>query len=209
MTTRPRLVVASNNAGKIAEFRNLLGDHADVLSMIDLGIESPEETGSTFEENAELKARFIHDMSGSVTIADDSGLEVDALNGQPGVRSARYAGEQHNDADNRAFLLANMLDIPAGERTCRFVAALSLIDGEGNLRTVRGICEGTIGFEERGDHGFGYDSLFVTADGRTMAELTPDEKGAISHRGQAVRAIADAVRAALAATVPSARGNLP
>lgn len=186
-TGRPTLAIASNNPGKLAEFQSLLGDQVEIVSLIDLGLESPEETGETFDANAELKARFVFEQTGLVTIADDSGLIVDALDGMPGVRSARYAGEQHNDADNRKLLLETLGSTPLEQRTARFVASIAIVDRMGALTIVQGRCEGHIGFEERGSGGFGYDSLFEFPDGRTMAELTSSEKNAISHRGAAVR----------------------
>ena len=129
----------------------------------------------------------MHHHSGHVTLADDSGLEVDALGGAPGVRSARYAGEHHDDADNRALLTRNLAALAAGERAARFVAAIAIIDAAGSLCVTRGTCEGSIAIEERGAGGFGYDSLFELPDGRTMAELTAVEKNTISHRADALR----------------------
>lgn len=170
------------------------------MSIIDLGLSSPEETGMTFEENAVLKARYVYRHCGMVTLADDSGLEVDALDGSPGVRSARYAGEHHNDADNRALLLRNLDAFPDAVRTARFVAAIAIIDVEGNETVFRGTCEGTIAQEERGSGGFGYDSLFQLADGRTMAELPTEEKNRVSHRAEALRLAVPALRDALART---------
>lgn len=184
---RPTLALASINPGKIAEFQSLLGDRVTVASLIDLGLESPPETGATFEDNAALKAQVVFEQTGFVTLADDSGLEVDALDGLPGVRSARYAGDHHDDADNRALLLRNLSDVPDGSRTARFVAILAIIDASGSLSLTRGTCEGHIARSERGCNGFGYDPIFAFADGRTMAELDATAKNDVSHRGQAVR----------------------
>ncbi|HYJ11975.1 MAG TPA: RdgB/HAM1 family non-canonical purine NTP pyrophosphatase [Thermomicrobiales bacterium] len=197
MSLEPRLVLASNNPGKIREFRDLLKGQVEIVSLMDLGIESPQETEPTFLGNAAIKARSLHDLSGEVTLADDSGLIVDALDGRPGVLSARYAGDHGDDAANRAMLLEQMNTIPPVERTARFVAAIVVIDRTGGMSSVEGICEGSIGFEERGSNGFGYDSLFVLPTGRTMAELTSAEKSLVSHRGEATRRILPYVQAAL------------
>jgi XTP/dITP diphosphohydrolase len=197
MANRPRLVLASNNPGKIREFRDLLGNQVNIVSLADLGLESPEETGATFEENATIKAKFLHGHTGEVTLADDSGLEVAGLNGAPGVRSARYAGDQHSDSDNRALLLRTLAADPSLDRTARFVAAIVLIDRDGQSTVVQGTCEGSITMEERGTNGFGYDPIFELPTGQTMAELTSDQKGAVSHRGQAVRDILPALLSAL------------
>jgi XTP/dITP diphosphohydrolase len=193
----PKLAVGSNNPGKLAELRTLLGDEAEIISIADLDLESPEETGSTFEENAQLKARFIFEQTGLPSLADDSGLEVDSLHGLPGVRSARFAGDQHNDADNRALLLEKLANVPAERRTARFVAVIAVVDCDGSMSSSRGTCEGHIALAERGTGGFGYDSLFEVADGRTMAEVDPKEKNDLSHRGQAVRMAMPGIRAAL------------
>jgi len=185
--SRPTLALASNNWGKIAEFRALLADRVDIASLVDLGLESPGEIGATFEDNAVLKAKLVFQQTGFVTLADDSGLEVDALGGLPGVRSARYAGDHHHDRDNRDLLLRNLADVPDGSRTARFVAVLAVIDESGGLSLSRGVCEGAVARSERGTNGFGYDPIFELPDGRTMAELDASEKHIVSHRGQAVR----------------------
>lgn len=197
MNDKPRLVLASNNPGKIREFRDLLEGRADIVSMMDLRLESPAETASTFVGNAAIKARFLHEHTGDVTLADDSGLVVDALDGRPGVFSARYAGEHGDEAANRALVLDQLAGISPEGRTAHFVAAIVMIDRGGNAIHVEGTCFGTIGFEERGNNGFGYDSLFVLPSGRTMAELTSAEKSTISHRGQAVRRVLPALETAL------------
>lgn len=209
MTNRPRLVLASNNPGKIREFRDLLQNQVDIVSLADLGLESPEETGTTFEENATIKARYLHECSGEVTLADDSGLEVAGLECAPGVRSARYAGEQHSDGDNRALLLSTLSANPSLDRAARFVAAIVLIDRAGDSHVVRGVCGGRITMSERGTNGFGYDPIFELPDGRTMAELTPNEKGSISHRGRAVREILPVLRASLGLPVISESVGAP
>ncbi len=144
-----------------------------------------------FLGNARIKARAAHEASGGkAVLADDSGLEVDALDGAPGVYSARYAGEDATDADNNAKLLSALADVPDHDRTARFVCTLVLIDEDGSETVARGTVEGRIGHEERGSNGFGYDPLFlpdVFADGRTLAEALPEEKNAVSHRGNALR----------------------
>jgi XTP/dITP diphosphohydrolase len=197
VTRRPKLAIASNNRGKIAEFQSLLGDEANIVSLDDLELDSPEETGTTFEENALLKAQFVFEQTGLPTLADDSGLEVDFLGGLPGVRSGRYAGEQHDDADNRALLLETLKGVPVEQRSARFVAVIAVIDHQGIASFTRGTCEGRIALKERGSGGFGYDSLFEFPDGRTMAELSSEEKNAISHRGNAIRLALPEIRAAL------------
>lgn len=194
---RTALALASRNLGKIAEFQVILGNAVDIMSLTHLGLTSPEETGSTFEANAVLKAQYVFEQTGMVTLADDSGLEVDALGGAPGVVSARYAGEQHDDADNRALLLRNLGSMRGQPRTARFVAVIAIIDGQGHVSLSRGTCEGSIAFDERGTGGFGYDSLFELPDGRTMAELTAQAKNQVSHRADAVRQAMPALRAAL------------
>lgn len=193
----PTLAVASGNAGKIAEFHTLLGEGVEIMSLRDLGLLSPEETGTTFEENALLKARYVFDQVGMVTLADDSGLEVDALDGAPGVLSARYAGDQHDDAANRVRLLDALDNVADESRTARFVAVIAIIDLEGEVTLARGTCEGLITRQERGLGGFGYDSLFELPDGRTMAELSAATKNTVSHRAQAMRIAMPVLRAAL------------
>lgn len=194
---RPELVIASSNSGKLAEFQALLGDQVVIRALTDLGIPSPAETGASFEENAELKARYLVERTGMVTLADDSGLEVDALNGLPGVRSARYAGEHQDDAENRALLVRNLADYPGRSRAARFVAVIAVVDAVGNLTLARGVCEGSIAYSERGSGGFGYDPIFELPDGRTLAELDDREKNAVSHRGQAIRHVLPHLREVL------------
>lgn len=197
MSGLPRLVLASNNPGKAREFRDLLGGRVEIVSMFDLGLESPPETESTFLGNATIKALYLHERTGEVTIADDSGLVIDALGGRPGVYSARYAGDHGDDAANRALVLEQLGSTPDSERTARFVADIVVVDRAGTVSSVEGVCEGSIGREERGTNGFGYDSLFVLPSGQTMAELAPLEKSLISHRGDAVRQILPELEAAL------------
>ena len=196
-----RLVAATANAKKLAEIQAML-DHLDVevVPMTDLGVVSPVEDGDTFEANALIKARACHAATGLPSIADDSGLEVDVLEGGPGVYSARYAGEDADDAANNAKLIAALAGVPDEQRSARFVAAVAFVAAAGDEHVVRGTMEGRIVDQPAGDHGFGYDPHFVSdaaGDGRTNAQLSPDEKNALSHRGAAFRAILPVVEAAL------------
>ncbi len=182
-----QLLLATNNAGKQKELQALLGDLVRVRTMTDLGLSSPPETGATFAENAALKALHAARIGQTIALADDSGLEVDALDGAPGVRSARYAGEPADDKRNRALLLERLGGVPSSRRGARFVCALAMATPSGNLEIVEGTCEGRITMAERGDGGFGYDSIFELPDGRTMAELSMPEKSQLSHRAEAFR----------------------
>ena len=189
------VVVATANPGKLGEIRALLGDlpldarsTADVLGA-PLGV---AETGDTFEQNAVQKARAVAEATHMLTIADDSGLEVDALGGRPGVRSARFAREGATDADNNALLLELLQDVEEGHRTARFRCTVALCDpwDPQNDTVVEGRCEGTIARSPSGLGGVGYDPLFVVASvGRTMAELGLEEKNALSHRARALSAL--------------------
>lgn len=187
------VVIASNNAHKAQEIAEALDFPGwEFGTLRQLGIQSdPAEDADTFLGNARIKARAAHEASGGkAVLADDSGLEVDALDGAPGVYSARYAGEDATDADNNAKLLSALADVPDRDRTARFVCTLVLIDEDGSETVARGTVEGRIGHEEWGSNGFGYDPLFlpdVFADGRTLAEALPEEKNAVSHRGNALR----------------------
>lgn len=191
------IVLATSNPGKIAEFRKLLPETVRVVSLDDLGIVLPPETGQTFAENAIAKAIFAAQQSGMLAIADDSGLEVDALGGAPGVRSARYAGDPGNDEANRNRLLAELSGVPPEQRTARFRCAVALASPHELIAWEEGVCEGSIAEKPAGDFGFGYDPVFLLPDGRTMAELPPDEKNQISHRARAFQAILPALIQAL------------
>jgi XTP/dITP diphosphohydrolase len=188
----PRLVVASSNPGKIREFEQLLAGLAQaVVAQSSLGIESAEETETTFEGNALLKARHAADRSGLPALADDSGLEVDALGGRPGVYSARYAGVGASDADNNALLLRELKGIP-DPRTARYRCAIAFVTGRADPApvVVSAAWEGRIGHELRGDGGFGYDPLFLVGTGSlTAAELDLATKNRVSHRGLALAAL--------------------
>ena len=187
------LVLASSNDGKLRELRALLADlPVQVLSARDvLGEDlSVAETGSTFEENAILKARAVCLATRLISISDDSGLEVTALGGRPGVRSARFAHERATDAENNAELLKELENVEPAERSAHFRCVLALATPySGEVQTVEGACSGSIARAPRGSGGFGYDPLFLIDDqsGRSMAELTEDEKNQISHRSIAVR----------------------
>ena len=186
------VVIATNNAHKAAEIASALDFPGwEFRTLAELGVASdPAEDADTFEGNARIKARAAHEASGGLAaLADDSGLEVDALGGGPGVYSARYAGEPCDDAANNAKLLAKLAD---ARRTARFVSTLVFVDEGGSETVARGTIEGAIGHEERGSEGFGYDPLFlpdVFADGRTLAQVGQAEKNAVSHRGNALRAL--------------------
>ena len=193
------LLVASRNRRKLAELRRVL-DAAGIsgltlLSLDDVGpFDEAPETGATFEGNAVAKARDAFRATGLPTVADDSGLEVDALNGMPGVLSARWAGVHGDDAANTALLLAQLRDVPDARRGAAFVSACALVSGSGET-VVRGRWPGRIVREPRGDGGFGYDPVFVPEGStRTAAELTPEEKDAASHRGRALAALLPALR---------------
>ena len=197
-----KICAATGNAGKLRELRRILEAQGhEVVSQKQLGITiEPEETGTTFAENALIKAETICRASGLPTIADDSGLCVDALGGAPGVYSARYCGRHGDDEANNDKLLDAMQAVPAGQRGAKFVSAVCFILPDGRHLTCMGECPGNIAFERLcGDYGFGYDPLFIPTDcgvgkhdkrpnteGRSYAQLTPDEKDAISHRGNAL-----------------------
>ena len=195
------VVVATGNPHKLDEIRAILaGFHLDLVSMREFGVPEPVEDGDTFEANALIKARACARATGLPAIADDSGLEVDALGGAPGVYSARYAGEGAGDAANNAKLVDALAGVPAEDRTARFVCAAAVVTPDGHEVVVRGTMEGHIVDRPRGDHGFGYDPHFVSdaaGDGRTNAQLAPPEKDAISHRGEAFRALRPHVEALL------------
>lgn len=205
---RPRLLIATHSAHKLAELRELLRlDRAELVSLDDLGIrDDPDETGETFETNARIKARAGARRTGLPTLADDSGLEVDALDGGPGVRTRRYAGPNATDAENNAKLLAALDGLPTDRRGGRYVCVLALalprpgVDGRDAvpMRIVRGTSRGRIATEPRGSEGFGYDPIFEPASeppgGRTFGQWTATEKHAVSHRGRAARRMAPILR---------------
>ncbi|MBD7908016.1 XTP/dITP diphosphatase [Sporosarcina gallistercoris] len=185
-----QILVATNNKGKVRDFEELFKPHGiEVISLKDL-VEpiEVEETGTTFEENAILKAEETAKILGKWVISDDSGLEIDALNGEPGVYSARYAGEPKDDEANIDKALHGLKDVPEGSRDARFRCVLAIAGPGIETKTFSGSCDGSILLERHGENGFGYDPIFyVPSEGKSMAELTPAEKAAISHRGVAMR----------------------
>ena len=186
------IVLATNNQHKLQEMRAILGGHFDKLySLADLGIDvDVEETGETLAENSYIKAKAICDLTGKITLADDTGLMVDALGGAPGVYSARYAGEEHNDDNNRAVRLKNLAG--AKDRSAHFSTVITICYPNGEFLTAEGRVDGYIATEEHGDHGFGYDSLFFCPElKKTFAEASAEEKNSVSHRGRALRATVD------------------
>jgi XTP/dITP diphosphohydrolase len=178
--------MATNNANKLREAREILSPLGiEVLSQREAGANcDPEENGATFAENALIKARAVYEAVKLPTVADDSGLCVDAMDGRPGVYSARYAPEGQHCAK----LLDEMKDVPEDKRGAAFVCSIAFIDGNGENYGVSGRCSGSIGYEQRGTNGFGYDPVFMVGE-KSMAELTAEEKNAISHRGAALRGL--------------------
>ena len=192
-----KVIFATGNEGKMKEIREILGDlDIELLSLKDAGIHADiVEDGKTFEENAQIKAKAICDLTGEIVLADDSGLEIDHLNKEPGIYSARYMGEDTSYHFKNAKLIERLEGVPDEERTARFVCAIAAAFPDGNIRTVREAMEGRIGYEERGENGFGYDPIFYLPEyGCTSAELSMEEKNKISHRGKALRAIKDVLR---------------
>lgn len=187
------VVVATGNAHKLVEIEEILGAALPGTRFVAIGqlgdFDDPEETGTTFAQNAIIKAEAAVAETGFAAVADDSGLMVDALDGEPGVYSARYAGAHGDDAANNAKLLAKLEGVEDARRTARFASAIAFIEPSGLVTMGEGFCEGMIGREGRGDYGFGYDPLFLPNDtpGKTMAELEPQEKNAISHRFHALQ----------------------
>lgn len=191
------VIIASNNAHKADEIRNALNFEGwEFKTLREAGLESdPEETGSSFVENARIKARAVHELTGGAVLADDSGLMVDALSGAPGVYSARYAsvdGKDSSDAANNEKLMRELTDVPDDKRTARFVCSLVFIDEDGSETDAEGTVEGAIGHRLQGQNGFGYDPLFVPnvfGGVKTMAQVSQAEKAQVSHRGNALRVL--------------------
>lgn len=195
------LLLATHNTGKKVELADLLGDlGVDLKTPADLDLDMVvAEVGRTFEENAVLKATEYARATGYLTLADDSGLEVDALNGQPGVHTARYGGEGLTPRQRYERLLQVLADVPWDKRTARFRCVVALADADGLLGTASGKCEGLISYAPAGEQGFGYDPVFFLPErGLTMAQLTAEEKQQISHRGRAIMAIKPLLRELLA-----------
>ena len=196
-TEKTIFVVATHNLHKLKEFARILAPlHIEIVTPAQCGGEDidPVEDGETFEDNAVIKATAFAKALGMPALADDSGICVDALGGAPGVYSARYSGG--DDDDNNAFLLKNLEGVPFEKRTARYVCVICCARSDGGYFTVRGECEGRIGFEYRGENGFGYDPVFIPDEypDNTVAELDDETKNAISHRGKALRAMADWLR---------------
>lgn len=188
MTT---FVIATHNPGKLKELQRILEPlHIDAVTA---KLDEVEETGTTFAENAFLKADAACRQTGMPAVADDSGLMVDALNGEPGVYSARYAGEGATDYDRITKLLTNLKNVPLEKRTAKFVSAICCVFPNGEKIEVQGECPGCIAFEPHGNGGFGYDPIFLV-NGKSFAELNASEKDAVSHRGRALRALAECLK---------------
>lgn len=189
-----RLLIATHNRGKLIEYKEMFADLPfELVTLDDVGIrDDVAEKGATFAENARVKALDYARASGLLTLADDSGLQVDALGGEPGVHSKRYAGTNKSDADRIIFLLNKLRDVPPDKRAARFLCAIALATPDGKLWETDGTCEGKIAFEPRGENGFGYDPVFqVAARGVRMAELSTAEKNKVSHRAHAAEKARD------------------
>ena len=189
-----KIIAATKNKNKIKEFGEILKGF-EIISQEDAGVDiDVEETGTTFEENSLLKAMAIYKATGIPAIADDSGLEVDALGGEPGIYSARYGGEGLDDKGRVQLLLKNMENVPDEKRTARFVCAITYVDASGTI-TAKGTCEGKITYAPAGENGFGYDPVFFVREfGKTTAEISAEEKNSISHRGEALRLFAEKIK---------------
>lgn len=192
-----KIIFATGNAGKMKEVREILKDlNVEVLSMKEAGIQADvEENGKTFQENAVIKAREIMKISGEVVLADDSGLEIDYLNKEPGIYSARYMGEDTSYRIKNGNLIERLQGVPDEKRTARFVCAIAAAFPDGSVETTEGTIEGKIGYEEKGENGFGYDPIFYVPEfGCTTAELTGEQKNQISHRGKALEAMKEILK---------------
>ena len=200
-----KIIFATGNQNKMREIREMMGNlPVEILSMKEAGIKADiREDGTTFEENAAIKAKAVAELlpgqdRDTIVLADDSGLEIDALNGEPGIYSARYMGEDTSYHVKNAELIRRLEGVPAEKRTARFVCAVAAVLPDRTCLTVRGTIEGRIGYEERGSNGFGYDPIFMLPDrGCTTAELPPEEKNKISHRGKALRLMEEKLRGIL------------
>lgn len=187
-----KLIFATSNEGKMREIREIMRDSGyEVLSLKEAGITADiEENGTTFEENAVIKARTIAELTNEMAMADDSGLEVDYLDKAPGIYSARFLGEDTSYDVKNSYILEQLRNVPGQERSARFVCAIACVFPDGRQLVTRATIEGYIGSEMRGEHGFGYDPIFVVPEfGKTTAELTMEEKNQISHRAKALRAM--------------------
>ena len=187
-----KIVFATANEGKVKEIKEILGDFPiEVVSMKEMGITADiEENGATFEENSLIKARALVKLTGLPALADDSGLEVDYLNGEPGIYSARYLGRDTDYDYKNNYIIDKLSGAKGEERSARFVCVISLVLPDGREFVERGVVEGLIGYEQKGENGFGYDPIFYLPEyGKTSAELPPEEKNRISHRGKALTAM--------------------
>lgn len=192
-----KIIFATGNEGKMKEVRMILKDLGlPVLSMKEAGVQTDiVEDGTTFEENAKIKAVAVQKLTGALVLADDSGLEIDYLNKEPGIYSARYMGEDTSYSVKNANLISRLAGVPDEQRTARFVCAIAAAFPDGEVLTTRGTIEGIIGYEERGENGFGYDPIFYLPEyKKSTAELSPEEKNALSHRGRALRQMEEELR---------------
>ena len=192
-----KIIFATGNEGKMKEVRMILKDLGlPVLSMKEAGVQADiVEDGTTFEENAKIKAVAVQKLTGALVLADDSGLEIDYLNKEPGIYSARYMGEDTPYSVKNANLISRLAGVPDEQRTARFVCAIAAAFPDGEVLTTRGTIEGIIGYEERGENGFGYDPIFYLPEyKKSTAELSPEEKKALSHRGRALRQMEEELR---------------
>lgn len=195
-----RIVFATGNEGKMKEIRMILSDLGlPVVSMKEAGIHADiVEDGKSFEENADIKATAVQKLCGDIVLADDSGLEIDYLGGEPGIYSARYMGEDTSYRIKNANLIERLHGVPNEKRTARFVCAISAALPDGRVLRTRGTIEGIIGYEERGENGFGYDPIFYLPEYHcSTAELDPDTKNKLSHRGKALEAMKEKLRSVL------------
>lgn len=195
-----RIIFATGNAGKMREIRMILADLGlEILSMKEAGISADiVEDGLTFEENAKIKAKAVASLCNDIVLADDSGLEIDALNGEPGVYSARYMGEDTSYHIKNQNLIDRLEGVPEEKRTARFVCAIAAALPDGRILETKGTVEGRIGYGERGENGFGYDPIFMLPQyGKSTAELSAEEKNELSHRGKALRLMKEKLEEAL------------
>lgn len=201
MGSGKKIVFATGNEGKMREIREILGDmDVEILSMKEMGIDvSVEENGTTFAENALIKAKAVAEVCGEIVLADDSGLEIDYLNKEPGIYSARYMGEDTPYSVKNANLVERLAGVPEERRTARFVCAIAAVFPDGEIKTAYGTVEGRIGYGEKGANGFGYDPIFYVPElGKTTAQLSGSEKNRISHRGRALREMKEELRKKIA-----------